>query len=165
LAWTPTQPKLTWRAKVLDQAFALKTVRLTLSANVTAYRLRQASAPPDDSFLLMPPPPADASPLVVAAPTTFPSLLLPSPTVSSGARLAAETLQLAPAELGLPVKLDAKTDVTLTLGLDQATFRDYLARAKPVGSVDLSLSLVDDGGVTIPAGAAPALFKGRFTIK
>ena len=166
LAWTPTQPKLTWRARVLDQAFTLKTVRLTLSGNVAAYRLAQASGALDDNFLLFPPSPAvDASPLVVAPPTAFPSLLLPSPVVSAASRLAAETLELAPAVLGLPGKLDAKADVTLTLALDQQTFRDYLARAKPTGSVDVSLSLVDDGGVTLPAGAGPALFKGRFTLK
>jgi hypothetical protein len=164
LAWTPAQPKLTWRAKVLDQAFVLKTVRLVLSGNVVAYRLGQASgdpAPPDFHGTI----PADASPVAVAAPTTFPSLLLPSPVVSAATRVAAETLELAPTVLGLPGKLDARTDFTLSLALDQQTFRDYLARAKPIGSVDVSLGLVDDGGVTLPAGAGPALFKGRFTVK
>jgi len=163
LTWTPTQPSLTWRAKVLDQAFTLKTVRLVLSANVTSYRVLQASPPPDDGGFPIAAPPS--APPIVASPTAFPSPVLPSPVVSTSSRLATETLQLAPTVLGLPGKLAAKSDVTLTLGLDQPTFRDYLARTRPTGSVDLAISLVDDGGVALPAGAGPALFKGRFTIK
>jgi hypothetical protein len=163
LTWTPAQPALTWRAKVLDQAFTLKTVRLVLSASVTAYRLQQASPPPDDGGFPLAAPPS--APPIVASPTAFPSPVLPSPVVSTTSRLATETLQLTPAVLGLPTKLEAKSDVTLTLGLDQPTFRDYLARTRPTGSVDLAISLVDDGGVALPAGAGPAIFKGRFTIK
>ncbi|MEB3329672.1 MAG: hypothetical protein VKQ33_10610 [Candidatus Sericytochromatia bacterium] len=163
LTWTPTQPTLTWRAKVLDQAFTLATVRLVLSANVTAYRVLQASPPPDEGGFPVAAPPS--APPIVASPTAFPSPVLPSPVVSTTSRLATETLQLAPAVLGLPTKLEAGADVTLTLGLDQPTFRDYLARTRPAGSVDLAISLVDDGGVAVPAGAGPAIFKGRFTIK
>ncbi|MEB3198685.1 MAG: hypothetical protein VKP62_15925 [Candidatus Sericytochromatia bacterium] len=162
LSWTPAPPRLTWRAKVLDQAFNLKTIRLLLSANVTAYRVMQGAGTDDGGFPL--PPPASA-PAIVVSPTAFPSPLLPSPVVSTSSRLVTESLQLTPGQLGLPTKLDAKSELTLSLSLDQAAFRDYLGKHKPVGSVDLTMSLVDDGGVAVPAGANPALFKGRFTIK